>query len=60
MHIITNKTVVIDYIKKRAVKNNGIEEQVVLTKHHEPIISEYIWNEVNKKLNLKKGVVVNV
>ena len=58
--IITNKTVVIDYIKKRAVKNNGIEEQVVLTKHHEPIISEYIWNEVNKKLNLKKGVVVNV
>ena len=58
--IITNKTVVVDYITKRSVVNKGLEEQVHLIRHHDPIVSEFIWNEVNKNLKLKRGVVVNV
>ena len=57
--IITNKTVVIDYVSKKSVKNDGLEEQIYLAKHHDPIVSEYIWNEVNKNLGLKRGVIIH-
>lgn len=52
--IITNKTVTIDYVTKRQVKNDGLVEKVVIKDHHEPIISEYIFNAVRDKIASKR------
>lgn len=38
--MVLQKTVVIDFLEHKAVKNDGIVDKVQITNHHEPIISK--------------------
>ena len=48
--IITNKTVVLDYVSKKSVKNDGFVEQVKIENHHDAIISPFIFKKVNEQI----------
>ena len=52
--IITNKTVVVDYVSKKSVKNNGIVEQVKIENHHEAIVSPFVFKKINEKFKRRK------
>ena len=51
--IITNKTVVTDYVSGKTVTNNGQFEQIRIDNHHEPIASSYVFKKVNEGIVLK-------
>ena len=48
--ILINKRVTIDYVTKKSINNKGEVEQVKIEGHHEPIISEYMFNAVRNEL----------
>ena len=52
--IITHKWVTIDYVTKKAKKNKGLADQVVVNDHHEPIVSEYIFTAVKEELKSRR------
>ena len=52
--IITNKTVVVDYVSKKSVKNNGQFEQVKVENHHEAIVSPFVFKKVNEKIKRRR------
>lgn len=59
--VLTNKTVVADYVTGKAVKNNGEYPQVYIEKHHQalvdPIIFDHIQAKINKKSNNVRRIV---
>ena len=44
--ILTNKTVILDYLTKKAVRNKGQVEQYYLEQHHDPIVKPEIFDTV--------------
>lgn len=46
--LLFGKTVTIDPIEKKRVKNSGQGDQYYFEKHHEPIVSEEIWEKANQ------------
>lgn len=44
--ILTNKTIVMDYLSGKAVKNNGIKNQYYIQDHHKAIIHRAQFNRV--------------
>ncbi|MBQ9409840.1 MAG: recombinase family protein [Clostridia bacterium] len=50
--LLTNKTVVLDYTRKKAVKNTGFVDQYYLEKHHEAIVAQAIYDKVQKYLKI--------
>ena len=53
--LLVGKTTRVDYVSKKAVKNDGtISEQILLEKHHEPIVSEWVWKRANAMLMTNK------
>lgn len=50
--ILTNKTVVTDYLKNRHVKNNGITDQFYIEQHHEPIVDKALFDAVQEYYRL--------
>ncbi len=52
--LVSKKTVTVDYLSHKAVKNNGIEEKLYFQDHHEPIVSKETWNRA-QELCKEKG-----
>ena len=52
--LLFGKTVTIDPIEKKRVKNIGQGDQYYFEKHHEPIISDELWEKCNKIYKLKR------
>lgn len=48
--LVQKKTYTPDYLTHQKKYNNGIEEKVCLTNHHEPIIDRTLWNAVQSEL----------
>ena len=48
--LIQKKTYTPDYLSHQKKRNNGAEEKVILTDHHEPIIDRELWNIVQMEL----------
>ena len=48
--ILTNKTVVLDYLTKKNVRNQGQVEQYYLEQHHDPIVAPEIFDTVQDYL----------
>ena len=44
--ILTSKTIVLDYLTKKTVKNNGQMEQYYLEEHHEPIVQPDVFDTI--------------
>ena len=44
--ILTNKTVILDYLTKKTVRNKGQVEQFYLEQHHDPIVKPEIFDTV--------------
>lgn len=70
--LVLQKTVVVDFLEHKAVKNDGIVDKVQITDHHEPIISrenfmyvqairkyrkETYTNERRKDANILSGIL---
>ena len=53
--ILTNKTVVLDYLTKKSVRNQGQVEQYYLEQHHDPIVAPEIFDTVQDYL--KQGLL---
>lgn len=53
--ILTNKTVVLDYLTKNSVRNQGQVEQYYLEQHHDPIVAPEIFDTVQDYL--KQGLL---
>jgi len=53
--ILTNKTVVLDYLTKKSVRNRGQVEQYYLEQHHDPIVAPEIFDTVQDYL--KQGLL---
>ncbi len=51
--LLFGKTVTIDPIEKRRVKNLGQGDQYYFEKHHEPIISDELWEKANRIFKVK-------
>lgn len=51
--LLFGKTVTIDPIEKRRVKNLGQGDQYYFEKHHEPIISDELWEKANRIFKIK-------
>ena len=43
--LILQKSVTIDFLNHKRVKNDGLEEQVYIKNNHEPIVSREIWDK---------------
>jgi len=43
--LLLQKSVTIDFLNHKRVKNEGIEEQVYIKNNHEPIVSREIWEK---------------
>lgn len=48
--ILTHKTISIDYLTHRQVKNKGLSVQYYIKDHHEPIISRELFHTVQTVL----------
>ena len=48
--ILTDKTITLDYLKKKAVKNRGQADQYYIEQHHEPIVDPAIFDTVQEYL----------
>lgn len=48
--LLTNKTVVLDYARKRAVRNEGFVDQFYIVGHHEPIVDAVVFHRVQEYL----------
>ena len=46
--LLTNKRVVLDYLQKKSVKNRGYIDQFYIHGHHAPIVSEVVFDTVQK------------
>ena len=46
--ILTNKSVVLDYLSKKCITNRGQVEQYYIEQHHEPIVSPDIFDTVHE------------
>ncbi len=55
--VLTNKTVVTDYVTGKAVKNNGEFPQVYIEKHHQPLVDPIIFDRIQTKINKKVNKV---
>jgi DNA invertase Pin-like site-specific DNA recombinase len=51
---ILQKTVCIDYLSHKAIKNDNIVPKYIVENNHEPIIEREIFNEVQSKLKNKE------
>lgn len=60
--LLLGKTFTVDPISKRRLENMGEEEQYYLKNHHEPIISEEIWDkakEIREERNRINNTVID-
>lgn len=51
--LLFGKTVTVDPIEKRRIKNEGQEDQYYFENHHEPIVSREIWERANQIYKIK-------
>lgn len=51
--LIQQKTMVVDYLTHRSVKNAG--EKIVFSNHHEPIVDRSIWDEAQEILKFRSS-----
>lgn len=51
--LLFGKTVTIDPIEKRRIKNDGQGDQYYFEKHHEPIVSNELWEKANQIYKVK-------
>ena len=49
--LVQKKTYTPDYLSHQKRTNHGAEEKICLTDHHEPIISQALWNAVQAELD---------
>ena len=48
--ILTNKTVKLDLLSKKTMRNTGQQEQFYVEQHHEPIVAPEVFDEVQEYL----------
>ena len=46
--ILTDKTITLDYLKKKVVRNKGQVDQFYIEQHHEPIVDPVIYDTVQE------------
>ncbi|WP_279236989.1 recombinase family protein [Heliorestis convoluta] len=56
---LTNKTITIDYLSHKRIRNDGREQQYFIKEHHPAIISEEDWNAVQQELKRRNDMLRN-
>ena len=51
--ILTDKTVTLDYLTKKVVRNTGMVDQYYIEQHHDPIVDPAVFDEVQEYI--KRG-----
>lgn len=57
--ILFGKTVTVDPIEKKRVRNSGQGDQYYFEKHHDPIISDELWEKCNRIMKMKADEAKN-
>ncbi len=55
--ILTDKTITLDYLKRKKIKNNGQVDQFYIEQHHEPIVDPAVYDEVQEYI--KAGYLIS-
>lgn len=60
--ILTDKMITLDYLRKKAIPNNGLVDQYYVEQHHEPIVDPYVFDTVqeyirNGYLNARNSLI---
>ena len=49
--LLTNKSVVLDYVTGKCVRNNGFVDQFYLEQHHDPIVEPSVYEAIQDYMN---------
>lgn len=49
--VVTSKTISVNLLDKKRIRNDGRVKQYIIENHHEPIISEEVFNNVQEELS---------